>query len=186
MSDTPQTDAVKITRIDVTARECGHLYVNGGMVPIEHARTLEKERDYLRDANKRLNRRLTKAEGLIEMAGIVESRQKTNSGSLGRALANYAAEKHKRECAEAQAQLFETLGCVGTIAEDCDAWLNNQCDETACEFIKAVRDYATAIVKDDVEWKLKRLWKRGRETWKDVKNITEWVDELRGNTDEKL
>ncbi len=186
MSDTPQTDAVKITRIDVTARECGHLYVNGGMVPIEHARTLEKERDYLRDANKRLNRRLTKAEGIIEAAGIVDGRQTKGGGGLGRALANYAANKYKRELAEAQAQAFEALGCLSTIAEDCDAWLNNQCDETACEFIKAVRDYATAIVKDDLDWKLKRLWQRGSKAWRDVKDASAWVDELRGNTDEKL
>jgi|694.fasta_scaffold17186_13 hypothetical protein len=33
------------------------------------------------------------------------------------------------------------------IAEDCEAWLNNQCDETACEFIKAVRDYAKEASK---------------------------------------
>ena len=33
------------------------------------------------------------------------------------------------------------------IAEDCDGWLNNQCDETACEFIKKVRDYAKEASK---------------------------------------
>lgn len=97
MSDTPETDSVRIDRIDITMRDGGHLYVDGGMVSVEHARKLERERDYLRIANKRLNRRLTKAEGLIEAAGIVENRQKTNSGSLGRALANYAAYQYKEE-----------------------------------------------------------------------------------------
>jgi hypothetical protein len=33
------------------------------------------------------------------------------------------------------------------IAEDCTAWLNNQCDETACEFIKAVRTHAQEVTK---------------------------------------
>jgi uncharacterized protein (DUF3084 family) len=33
-------------------------------------------------------------------------------------------------------------GDLAQIAEDCTAWLHNECDETACEFIKAVRDYA--------------------------------------------
>lgn len=28
------------------------------------------------------------------------------------------------------------------IAEDCDAWLMNQCDETCCEMIKLVAKYA--------------------------------------------
>jgi hypothetical protein len=43
---------------------------------------------------------------------------------------------------EALAQMCQAVGYLSTIAEDCEAWLNNQCDETACEFIKAVRDYA--------------------------------------------
>lgn len=173
MSDTPQTD--------------NHpLWHGEPAVHIDFARMLERERNYLREANKRLNRRLTKAERIIEAAGIVDRRQTKGGGSLGRALANYAAEKYKREWAEAQSQAFEALGCLSTIAEDCDAWLNNQCDETACEFIKAVRDYATAIVKDDLEWKLKRLWQRGTKAWGDVKDASAWVDELRGNTDETL
>jgi hypothetical protein len=47
-----------------------------------------------------------------------------------------------RNEAELLAQLCQAVGYLSTIAEDCEAWLNNQCDETACEFIKAVRDYA--------------------------------------------
>lgn len=31
---------------------------------------------------------------------------------------------------------------LAQIAEDCTAWLHNECDEAACEFIKAVREYA--------------------------------------------
>jgi uncharacterized protein (DUF3084 family) len=31
---------------------------------------------------------------------------------------------------------------LAQIAEDCTAWLHNECDEPACEFIKAVRHYA--------------------------------------------
>ena len=41
-----------------------------------------------------------------------------------------------------------TLRHFEVIAEDCEGWLNNQCDETACEFIKAVRDYAKTAAND--------------------------------------
>ena len=40
-------------------------------------------------------------------------------------------------------KLASVKRALETISEDCDGWLNNQCDETACEFIKAVRDYST-------------------------------------------
>jgi hypothetical protein len=43
--------------------------------------------------------------------------------------------------------MCQAVGYLSTIAEDCEAWLNNQCDETACEFIKAVSDYATNGIK---------------------------------------
>jgi hypothetical protein len=58
-----------------------------------------------------------------------------------------AHEKMKRERNEATAQMCEAIGKLSTIAGDCDAWLNNQCDETACEFIKKVRDYAKEASK---------------------------------------
>lgn len=48
--------------------------------------------------------------------------------------------------AETLARMCSAIGHLSTIAEDCDGWLNNQCDETACEFIKAVRDYARKAV----------------------------------------
>jgi hypothetical protein len=48
--------------------------------------------------------------------------------------------------AEALARMCQAIGHLSTIAEDCEGWLNNQCDETACEFIKAVRDYARKAV----------------------------------------
>jgi uncharacterized protein (DUF3084 family) len=31
---------------------------------------------------------------------------------------------------------------LAQIAEDCTAWLHNECDEPAVDFIKAVREYA--------------------------------------------
>jgi hypothetical protein len=40
-------------------------------------------------------------------------------------------------------KLSSARRALETISEDCDGWLNNQCDETACEFIKAVRDHST-------------------------------------------
>jgi len=55
---------------------------------------------------------------------------------------NETAQRLQRERDEALAQMCQAVGYLSTIAEDCEGWLNNQCDETACEFIKAVRDYA--------------------------------------------
>ena len=40
------------------------------------------------------------------------------------------------------AERNQLRGALAQVAEDCTAWLHNQCDETACEFIKAVRQYA--------------------------------------------
>jgi hypothetical protein len=58
---------------------------------------------------------------------------------------NTEARMSKAE-AETLARMCQAIGHLSTIAEDCDGWLNNQCDETACEFIKAVRDYARKAV----------------------------------------
>lgn len=43
-------------------------------------------------------------------------------------------------------KLASAKGALQTITEDCEGWLNNQCDETACEFIKAVRDYSAKSI----------------------------------------
>jgi hypothetical protein len=85
-------------------------------VPSEFARKLERERD-----EARIQYRSTLA--------------------LAEALANTQIEL-KKERNEALAQMCQAVGYLSTIAEDCEAWLNNQCDETACEFIKAMRDGA--------------------------------------------
>lgn len=36
----------------------------------------------------------------------------------------------------------ESRRALDLIAEDCDAWLANQCDETCCEMIKLVSKFA--------------------------------------------
>ena len=54
--------------------------------------------------------------------------------ALAEALANTQI-KLKKERDEAR----EALALV---AEDCEAWLNGECEEPSMEFIKAVRDYA--------------------------------------------
>jgi hypothetical protein len=58
---------------------------------------------------------------------------------------NAEARMSKAE-AEALARMCQAIGHLSTIAEDCDDWLNNRCDETACEFIKSMRDYARKAV----------------------------------------
>ena len=59
----------------------------------------------LRAANADLHRRAQTAEGIIARSGIVEGRQQTGRGGLGRALANYAAAQATRERDEALAKL---------------------------------------------------------------------------------
>lgn len=94
-----------------------------------------KERDEALQRCNRLNRRLTKAEGIIAASGIAGDRPKTGGGGLGRALANYAADQYKRE-RDAYRRAIEL------IAEDCEAWLASECDEPSAEFIKLVAKYA--------------------------------------------
>lgn len=111
MSDTPETD-----------RQWAE-WLNKLKMPIESfvdfARRLERERDEARETITRLNRRLTKAEGIITAAELVENRPKSGGGSLGRALANYAAEQWK-DIAE------RSIGYV----------YDNDWDPEACDIIK--------------------------------------------------
>jgi hypothetical protein len=91
-----------------------------------------KERDEALQRCNALNRRLTKAEGIIAASGIAEDRPKTGSGGLGRALANYAADQYKRErdqwreCAEGLARLLRQR-----IDHDDDVFLDWEADQLA-------------------------------------------------------
>jgi hypothetical protein len=115
MSDTPETDA-QLTNFLSISKLGKHFTNRTGTVNAEFARTLERERD-----EARIQYRSTLA--------LAEALTKTQI-------------ELKKERDEQTAQMCQAVGYLSTIAEDCDAWLNNQCDETACEFIKAVRDYA--------------------------------------------
>jgi len=99
-----------------------------------------KERDEAFERCNRLNRRLTKAEGIIAASGIAKDRPKTASGGLGRALANYAADQYKRE-------RDKYRRAVELIAEDCEAWLNSESDEPSTDFIKLVAKYAREVLQ---------------------------------------
>jgi len=90
MSDTPESEAA--------------IMLAGEQV-FEVCKRLERERNAALERCNKLNRRLTKAEGIIAASGIAEDRPKTGGGGLGRALANYAADQYKRERDEAIAAL---------------------------------------------------------------------------------
>ncbi|HKX46199.1 MAG TPA: hypothetical protein VJP77_05815 [Planctomycetota bacterium] len=76
------------------------------------------ERDHLREKNRALNDRATKAEGIIDRSGLVEGRpQGAHGRSIGRALANYAASKYLRERDESVALLYKTCGFI-SVARD--------------------------------------------------------------------
>ena len=57
-------------------------------------------------------------------------RERTEHGWTKKTLAAVTAERNQLRTA------------LALIAEDCTAWLHNECDENACEFIKAVSQYA--------------------------------------------
>ena len=122
----------------MSAAQTVEMYIPAEFVDrIERA---ERERDEARDAATRLNRRLTKAEGIIEAAHLIDNRPTKGGGGLGRALANYAAEKYMRERDEARKAL-------SLISEDCEAWMASESDEPSCQFIKLVGQYAKEASK---------------------------------------
>lgn len=83
------------------------------MQAIERVQKLEstlaaatRQNEEMSETNKRLNRRCQKAEGIVEASGLVDGRAQGNAGrTLGRALANYAADKYRRERDIAVAQV---------------------------------------------------------------------------------
>jgi hypothetical protein len=115
MSDTPETNAAE--------ERCIKTGFKTGYVDVEFACKLERERDRAKSS-------LSICDGVRELT--------TELCVIGDELNT----KLSKERNEALAQMCQAVGYLSTIAGDCDAWLNNQCDETACEFIKAVRDYA--------------------------------------------
>jgi hypothetical protein len=132
MSDTPKTDMLLSNQhFDCVPYDdaCGQL--------AEFARDLE--------------RRLNHANALLaEMKQAVkwakneakERLQRLDSAACERRQWMESEHRAKKAERESFAQWCQAVGRLSTIAEDCGAWLNNQCDETACEFIKAIRDYA--------------------------------------------
>jgi len=136
MSDTPETDV----------RTYGFTDEDGIHCEAVHA-------DFARD----LERKLARAnEILAEMKSGLKWAKDEAKERLRR-LDGAACERrtwmeseHRAKKAEREtfALWCQAVGRLSTIAEDCEAWLNNQCDETACEFIKAVRDYARKAVQE--------------------------------------
>jgi hypothetical protein len=86
---------------------------------------VEAEIERLKETNTRLNRRATKAEAIADKS--IEQLRNEGQRNLGRMLANYAAEKYHRECAEKDAEierlrainqyLFEAVEIAGCLPE---------------------------------------------------------------------
>lgn len=94
---------------------------------LESREKMKRERDEARETITRLNRKLTKAEGIIAAAGLVENRPKSGGGTLGRALANYSAEQWKDIADKSIGYVYEN---------DWDPW--------ACDIIKDYEKLAGA------------------------------------------
>ena len=104
-----------------------------------------------------LERKLVRANALLaEMKSAIkfaqyeakERLQRLDSAACERRQWMESEHRAKKAERETFARWCQSVGRLSTIAEDCEAWLNNQCDETACEFIKAVRDYARKAVQE--------------------------------------
>lgn len=122
MTDTPQTDEEQI-----------HHRLGWP----KFARKLESE---LAVAKKALARARFEANERLHRLNSAHSERRTM-------LEAHEQTKRERDTAqkaerEALAKMCQAFGYLSTIAEDCDAWLNNQTDETACDFIKLVKKYA--------------------------------------------
>lgn len=120
MSDTPETDGITF----FATKDMMPPY---NTVPAEFARKLERERDEARDDCERLNRLLRHETAL-------------GQGDID----HWAALERERD--EQTAQMCQAIGYLSDIAEDCEAWLNGECEEPSMEFIKAVRDYAKKAI----------------------------------------
>lgn len=118
---------------------------------------LKAEGDEARDTATRLNRRLTKAEGIIEAAHLVDNRP-TKGGGLGRSLANYAADKYMRERDEARKERDEAIADrdrARLSALDSD----RAHDRMVGELEKAYRERDEAREERD---RYKRMWDESR------------------------
>jgi hypothetical protein len=154
MSETPETDALldrvdaAMKLIEITRRERDEAIQQLTERDEEWFQIIESFAGFhpvsITDALKQGIKRSKKQKEERDEAQI----QYRSTLALAEALANTQIEL-KKERDEALAQMCQAVGYLSTIAEDCDAWLNNQCDETACEFIKAVRDYAKKAINND-------------------------------------
>lgn len=130
MSDTQETDARTYGFTDEDGIHCEAVHA-------DFARTLERRLN-------RANALLAEMKSAIKFAKseAKERLQRLDSAACERGQWMDSEHRAKRGEREALARMCQAVGHLSTIAEDCEAWLNNQCDETACEFIKAVRNYA--------------------------------------------
>jgi hypothetical protein len=143
MSDTPKTDA---KAHEAMRQFSGH--------PTGVTEAFEAvDSCFARD----LERRLARANALLaEMKQAVkwakdeakERLQRLDSAACERRQWMESEHRAKKAERESFARWCQAIGRLSTIAEDCEAWLHNQCDETACEFIKSVRDYARKAVQE--------------------------------------
>jgi hypothetical protein len=129
MSDTPETDNF-IDRLN------DDWDVEFAAVTA-HAKKLERERD---EARIQYRSTLALAEALANTQ--IELKKERDELRADQINHENLSMRYMDERDEALAQMCQAVGYLSTIAGDCEGWLNNQCDETACEFIKAVRDYA--------------------------------------------
>jgi hypothetical protein len=129
MSDTPETNAAE--------ERCIQTGFKTGYVDVEFALELERKLN-------RANALLAEMKQAVKWAKEEAKERLRRLDSAACERRQWMESEHRAKKAEREsfAQWCQAVGYLSTIAGDCDAWLNNQCDETACEFIKAVRDYA--------------------------------------------
>lgn len=146
MSDTPETDAKRITDIDVHMRPAGNGRWTGDtnieVVPADFARQLERERNHAQALVAEMKQAIVWAK-----AEAKERLHRLDQAACERRTWLEAHEKMKRERDEANAQMCQAIGHLSDIAEACQDWLDSIIQEPAVDFIKAIRDWAKRKVE---------------------------------------
>jgi hypothetical protein len=112
----------------------------------DHIAALEAEAEWLRETNKRLNRRCSKAEAIANKS--IEQLRNEGQRNFGRMLANYAAAHYAREVERLQRVIVATPRDDGLVCWWCDQQVWTHADD------ESEPTYHPELHKEDCEYRL--------------------------------
>lgn len=115
-------------------------------VLLGHIAALEAEAEWLRETNKRLNRRCSKAEAIANKS--IEQLRNEGQRNFGRMLANYAAAHYAREVERLQRVIVATPRDDGLVCWWCDQQVWTHADD------ESEPTYHPELHKEDCEYRL--------------------------------